>query len=456
MADGSYRFRFGDTIGTGGFGVVREATLLDENGNEVPGERYAVKELKPEWLQDDEALHRFKREVRLLGELDHPHVITVVARNLSDSPPWFVMPRAPGSLKDELRNGRSGDVGWVTVEFRKVIQAISYAHGKGILHRDLKPQNVLFVDGQPRVSDFGLGKELGSASTEVTQSHQAMGTLPYMAPEQFDDMKRVDKQADVYALGKILCEMLDGSIPPAMRLNLTDIPPEFHYFINRCCADDPDDRYPDGSEALAAFDVLTASPTGLVDPPLEAAENLVQEWTRATGTAKPDVLRRLDEHLRQNGAEEELFFQVVPRLPPELVEQYVAERPQAFHSTLALYNDHIRGGLPFDYCDLVANFYSRVWEVDPDVSARRLMLARLITMGASHNRFYVGGVVARLLASIDDASTAMMAADVVRADPHNARWFQPYVESVRLARPIAEAFDSFKQQPSPATDDIPF
>jgi eukaryotic-like serine/threonine-protein kinase len=452
MSNGSYRFAFGATIGSGGFGVVREAMRLDADGNEVPGEPYAIKQLKPEWVNDDEALHRFKREVRLLQEMDHPHVLPVIARNLSDSPPWFVMPRATGSLKDEIRSGRAGDVAWATVEYRKVIQAVAYAHDMGILHRDLKPQNVLFVDGQPLVCDFGLGKELGSDSTEVTQSHQAMGTLPYMAPEQFDDMKRVGKPADVYALGKLLCEMLNGRIPPTARVNLDNIPAEFHYFINRCCADDPDDRYPDASEALAAFDVLTAGPTGLLDPPLEAAEKLVQEWTRAPDADKPEVLQRLDEHLRQNGAEEELFFQLVPRLPPELVEQYVNERPQAFHSMLALYDGHISGGLPFDYCDLVANFYSRIWYLDPDFSARRLILARLIDVGASHNRWHVGGVVAHLLGSIDDASTAMMAADVVRADPHHAQWFLPYVESTSLARPIAEAFDFLR----PSQEDIPF
>lgn len=432
-----YKFDFGATIGSGGFGLVREATRLDSAGNAVEGEAYAVKELKAEWVGDEEALHRFKREVRLLQEMDHPNIISVVARNLSDHPPWFAMPRASGSLKDELAAGRAGDRDWGTITFRATLEAVAYAHGKGILHRDLKPQNVLFVDGRPHVSDFGLGKELGSESTQVTQSHQALGTLPYMAPEQFENTKHVGRAADVYALGKLLCEMLDGSVPPVMRLRLGAVPREFHYFITRCCADEAEDRYPDAVEALAAFDVLTAAPSDEIDPPLAAAETLVQDWTRAAAVDKLGVLQRLDQHLRRHGGEEEMFFQLVPRLPPELVDQYVHEFPQPFRGVLALYDGHIRGGLPFSYCDVVANFYTRIWALDADTTTRRLLLSRLIEMGASHNRFYVGEAVARLLESITDASTAMMVADVIRADPKHSRWFLSFIANPVLGQVMA-------------------
>lgn len=263
---------------------------------------------------------------------------------------------------------------------------MNYAHsyGSGVLHRDLKPPNVLFVGDEPRISDFGLGKEIGSDSTTITHTAAVMGTAPYMAPEQFDDMKRVGKPADVYALGKILCEMFTGTRPPTLRIDLSGVPPEFHYFISRCCADDPDDRYPDAGEAALEFDILTAAPPEAIDPPLLAAEKLVQEWTQATDDAsRSAVLGRLDEHLARNTGEEQLYFQVVPRLPPELVSSYIAELPDAFRRMLSVYDKHIAGGLPFDYCDLVANLYARVWAEDSDVNLRRMMLARLIDMGAS-------------------------------------------------------------------------
>src|SRR4051794_8536215 len=98
------RFKIGAHIGSGGFGTVDEAARLDADGNVVDS-NLAHKQLLPPLVTDAEALGRFQREVRLLDEMSHPHVIRVVGRNLSDSPPWFVMPRAESSLAEQLKSG---------------------------------------------------------------------------------------------------------------------------------------------------------------------------------------------------------------------------------------------------------------------------------------------------------------------------------------------------------------
>lgn len=179
------------------------------------------------------------------------------------------------------------------------------------------------------VSDFGLGKGMDAETSTLTLSHQAMGTLAYMAPEQFSDVKQVGKEADVYALGKILCEMFTGQAPAPLRVNVGDLPGDFRHFVTRCCEDDPNNRYPDAGEALAAFDVVMASsPT--VDPPAKVAEQLAQEWMSTPEGPDLDVLRRLDQHLQRYSEEEEMYFELVPRLPQPLIKQYIDELPRCF------------------------------------------------------------------------------------------------------------------------------
>jgi eukaryotic-like serine/threonine-protein kinase len=436
-------FRWGAEIGTGGFGVVKEARFADETDPRNTGQPLAAKFLRDDLLNNEDAINRFAKEVRLLSRLDHPHIIKVVGRNLSKMPPWFVMPRAERNLGDVIAAGGLGERVQRLNIFRFILEAITYAHQQNVIHRDLKPGNVLFVQGLVMVSDFGLGKQLDSESTELTLSAEAMGTLRYMAPEQLADAKRVKAPADVYSLGKILWELLSDRQPePFLPPDLARIPGDFRAFVARCCERNPDDRYPNAEEALAAFDVL-AAPTDdrRVDPPLDAAEALVKRWLETPSGNDLEVLREFDAHLNRYSDEESMYFELVPRLPDDLIEQYIRELPNEFASMLEDYNGHIAGGLPFSYTDVVANFYFSVWLQIDLPRTKRMILARLIEMGASHNRFHVGGVVARLLASIEDRAIAQLAAEVIRADPEHARWFTRYVGEVTVPGLVADAFN---------------
>lgn len=177
------RFRFGKHLGSGGFGLVRSATRMSEDGATVVEDGLAVKSLNVEHLADEDAVARFVREVRLLDEeLDHANVMPVIARNLSASPPWFVMPYAESNLANELEAGRAGERDWVIEAFAGTLEGMAHAHDHGVLHRDLKPPNVLFCGGVPKVADFGLGKRLDPEATKLTKTDMWMGTEPYMAP----------------------------------------------------------------------------------------------------------------------------------------------------------------------------------------------------------------------------------------------------------------------------------
>jgi eukaryotic-like serine/threonine-protein kinase len=152
--------------------------------------------------------------------------------------------------------------------------------------------------------------------------------------------------------------------------------------------------------------------------------------------------------------DEEFYFRAVPRLPFPLVEQLINERPDEFDVILRAYNGHIEGGLPFEYCDVVANFYRRIFQKTSDLDHKRLILTRLIDLGADHNRWHVGGVVAGLLTELTEPSEISMAAEVIRADPVHARWFEGYIANRAIPSAVKSAFNSLR--PSPADDDIPF
>ena len=437
------QFRFGEHLGSGGFGSVRRAMRVSDDGKTVLQDGLAVKTLNQKHLDDQDALARFIREVRLLDEeLDHPNVMPALGRNLSASPPWFVMPYAETNLGGELELGNAGDREWVVRIFIQILEGMAHAHDRGVLHRDLKPPNLLFCDGVVKVSDFGLGKLLDTEAAHLTKTATWMGTEPYMAPEQFADAKRVEPPADVYALGKVLWEMLTGREPDVLHVDVDAVPREFRFFIEKCTRRDAGERFANAGEALASFRIFAAG-ADVLDPPMEATEKLVAEWADASSdTQRLKIVRRLDEHLARNATEEELYFKVIPRLPESLVDLYMDELDDAFTAMLRVYDEHISGGLPFSYCDVVARFYTRVFRRSDDLDLQRIILARLIAMGASHSRWFVGEMTGDLLTKIRDVSEAMMAAEVIDADQGHAEWFwDPWVKDKPLMRPIAEAFE---------------
>lgn len=439
------KFRFGAHIGSGGFGSVEEAARLDDDGNVVE-DGLAQKRLLPSLTGDDEAVARFKREVRYLDEMQHPHVVPVLGRNLSDDPPWFVMPRAESNLREQITD-RHGDTAWIAETFTAVLEGVAYAHSeRQVVHRDLKPENVLIVGGSPMVSDFGLGKRLDAETVQLTSTNIGMGTWVYMAPEQCVDAARVGTAADVYALGKILGEMLTGNYPVPGRPRLEDFPVEFRGFIDRCTRDDPSDRYASGADALAAFQLLVTGvgSTGEVSGDLDEQLKL---WEAKLFGADEAELDAIVKTLIARRDDEEFYFRAVPRLPAELISQLIEERPSDFDVILQKYNAHIQGGLPFDYCDVVANFYRHIFLSTEDLAHRRLVLERLFPLGPDHNRWHVGEVVAGIFSGLDDQASIELAAEIVRNDPYSARWHEGYVEGIELPRRIREAFDSLRPDP---------
>ncbi|MCW8139215.1 MAG: serine/threonine protein kinase, partial [Planctomycetota bacterium] len=160
---------------------------------------------------------RFEREARLVGKLNHPNIVQIYNAEWNDDLCWFTMEFVKGQdFKVVLRSGQSPIRKGAEV-VAKVARAMDFAHRRQVIHRDLKPQNIMVVEetGEPKVLDFGLAKSVSKEEQEkLTQMGSFLGTPSYMAPEQAGgDPDAIDARADVYALGAILYEVLTGRPP---------------------------------------------------------------------------------------------------------------------------------------------------------------------------------------------------------------------------------------------------
>lgn len=246
-------------INTGGYGNVYEGSF---NGKKV-----AIKELTVRYgasTQDtQEDRDRFRREVEIQSKLNHPNIVPVIVSDLASIVPWFAMPLADESLSDIIVD-LSSDHERINSIFMQMIQAIKYAHDSNVIHRDIKPGNVLLFEGNHvMVTDFGLGKRLieedGQAITR--SSNNAYGSYGYAAPEQFGAFREADQRADIYALGQTLLHMATGEEPPSP-LALDNIPQQYLQLIKRCIAENPVDRFQDLDELITAFKGSSASNGG--------------------------------------------------------------------------------------------------------------------------------------------------------------------------------------------------
>ncbi|NJD09326.1 MAG: hypothetical protein FIB01_02405, partial [Gemmatimonadetes bacterium] len=174
----------------------------------------ALKILRPE-LSAALGSERFLREIRTTAQLTHPHILPVLDSGEADGTLFYVMPYVEGeSLRDRLKREKQLPLEDALLITREVADALSYAHGHGVIHRDIKPENILFQAGHALVADFGVARALATTdSAQLTETGLAIGTPVYMSPEQAAGSPDLDGRSDLYSLGCVLYEMLSGETP---------------------------------------------------------------------------------------------------------------------------------------------------------------------------------------------------------------------------------------------------
>ncbi|HPH67564.1 MAG TPA: protein kinase [Kofleriaceae bacterium] len=298
-------------LGTGGMGSVFLASH-----NRLPGKRVAIKVLNAA-VRDADMLNRFRREAQIASKLGHPNIVDVLDFNtLDDGSPYLVLEFLDGeSLADRMARGAQ-PLDFVLSIARQVGSALAAAHRAGVVHRDLKPQNIFLVptevDGfsteRAKVFDFGVSKILDSFTVQ-TQDNQMLGTPQYMSPEQATGRSQdIDGRSDQFALAVIVHELLTGkpafagnSIPsilfnvvyeqPApLELAVPDLPAHIREALQCAMQKDLTLRYPTMEEFIRALTGVTlpiARPSRVTLPPLEGNANNFKAATAATVQASP-------------------------------------------------------------------------------------------------------------------------------------------------------------------------
>jgi TolB-like protein/Flp pilus assembly protein TadD len=234
------------------------------------------------------SLERFKREIMLAARLQHPHIVPLLSAGQSDGLPYFTMPLVEGeSLRVRLARQGELPVSEAMRILREVASALAYAHERGVVHRDIKPDNVLLSAGSAMVTDFGVAKALSASSNAepggVTSLGVALGTPAYMAPEQATADPAIDHRADIYAFGVLAYELLTGQPPFTGRTpqnllaaHVTEppepiakrrpsLPPALAALVMRCLEKRPADRVQTAAEIVHALDDIT-TPSGGMQP----------------------------------------------------------------------------------------------------------------------------------------------------------------------------------------------
>jgi serine/threonine-protein kinase len=267
LADGLRdRFAVEREIGRGGMATVYLARDLRHP------RQVAIKVMHPR-LAETLDRERFRREMGIAASLVHPLIVPLHDSGYVGSVPYYIMPYVEGeSLYERLQRDKRLPLDQALRWAGDVADALSHAHSQGVLHRDVKPENVLLSRGRALIADFGLARAIGASDYRtLTATGVIVGTLYYMSPEQLRDERDLDERTDIYSLGCILYEMLTGGPPyigrsltetasrilkgsiPSVRKVLPAVPLAVEQAINRALAKSVADRFPSMEEFAAAL-----------------------------------------------------------------------------------------------------------------------------------------------------------------------------------------------------------
>lgn len=394
--------KFGDytvinKIGEGGFG---EVFTVEKDGN-----YYALKICS---MTEDEYIRRFKREIRLLESVTHENVISILDSDYTNTPPYFVMPLCQGSLSDK-NYGTNIEI--LLNDILQICNGLEALHSnpQQIIHRDIKPNNILVYNRALKLSDLGLGKFEYRDSTPLTPSAIMMGTYGYAPPEFYllGGTKNAKIPSDIYQLGKTIYCLLTKENP--VYIDKDKVPNGLYYIIRKCTNERLIDRYQNIAELRLALikhlDILTGK-----DSPLSLFDNLIKELHKRP-VSKSDVysLFIVLYEFKENA---DIFYSKVMSIPLGYFSHLNEGDLQTF---LDVYNDVVmdlsdNGKLYWQDAETIAEQMQKVFNSTKNIEIRTNALKITLYFAATFNRYAAMDVFNSMLISVQSDKEAISVA----------------------------------------------
>lgn len=410
---------FDEQIGEpGGFGKVYKGR--DENGN-----TFACKML----IDDtEEGIKRFEREIRLLSRLNHPNVMKIIAYNLETKS--YLMPLYSSSLSQVIPT-IAGNAYTQYMVIMAILNGVEYLHSEGVIHRDLKPLNILYNnENDIVVTDFGLGIQIDSNSTTLTKGLN-FGTMRYCSPEQAIDMHSVDNRTDIYAIGMIIEDILSNF----NTIQITD--PTLKYIIDKCTRNNRDERFSRIEEIRQVLEAYYSTLFGwqqyssLNDLLLSLGNNEITQQ---------QIINIANQVINEQDRDKiVVFFTNITTQNFSRLENHSLELEKGLVQELCNYWEQALW--PFSYIDIVADLGEKIYNMSSDAEIKSLILYQIMKMAIDYNRFHAMDVVVRIFAN-DVKNNLTVQADLAIRLRNNPLDILKFLEEGELPRLIREAISN--------------
>jgi eukaryotic-like serine/threonine-protein kinase len=397
------------------------------------GQHFALKKLKSGLPAN--AIKRFQQEVRILSKLDHPNIVKVIEYQVATEPYWFVMPLYANSLRDELTSVIC-NAPRINRVFSAILDGVEYAHREGVIHRDLKPHNVLLnASDELVVSDFGIGLLTATSdSSRFTGTGVAMGSELYMSPEQHNNAKDVDQRTDIYSLGRMLYELYTERLTSAVQ-NLDRLPPQIRPIVDRCTQYNRADRYQSIAELKDAWRFCQDAGSDEAAP-AEAKRLLTELFATPKLPAK---VQRLFQILDQNITDLDLVRETLMKVPDESVDSVdTATLKRVIH---AFVNHVASQSWGASYEDKIGNKCGNLYMVVSDPIVKADLVFCLLVIGVKRKRQSVLEILSQILQSTMDSPEKAAVIARLRDTPEPLRQNAgQLLEKDNMDRDIADLF----------------
>lgn len=412
-----------ENINRGGFGIIDKVKCDD-------GHEYARKTFAPsDQFQGNLDLcnklkSRFIREVKTQTLLPSEYFIPILFSDLDCPEPYFLMPIADDVFSNEIESAKKEDK--YPEGLGDILNSLEFLHNSGLVHRDLKPQNILKHNGVWKLADFGLiSQDKDILSQTITTSNNAYGTVMYCAPEQTVEFKRITPQADIYSFGAILHDIFskENRIPYSQ---LT-AEGEIGYIIERCTKKDKNKRFKDikllRSKLLSFISKPKTSDSNEFDEEwIEKFKNILQ-WDS-------DTFESFTFYLKQSDTiQQSVFFSI----NQETLTYLHSLDIDSFYDVSLQYVQWVYNrSFDFSYCDVVIDNIYLVYSLSDDIEVKSRCAISASELGRYHNRWYVMKYVIKMCDSDIDDSLAFRIAMDIELESNNKNNFIKCVDRINL------------------------